>query len=98
VLQYYEDRQSLTFVTASSTSLSLLLLVVVFFLEVATMINYTCQVIIGHSLCGLPLKKTPNYNLLTRNYFDLYVCAAGHRVLLLQSRETESDAKKDESH
>ena len=62
------------------------------------MINYTCQAIIGNLLCGRPLKKIPNPDPLTQNYFDLFVCAAGHRLLLLQCCDTESDPKKDESH
>jgi hypothetical protein len=62
------------------------------------MINYTCKAIVGNLLCGLPLKKTFNADPLTRNYFDLYICEAGHRVLLLQSDDTENDPKKDEPH
>jgi hypothetical protein len=63
----------------------------VFSWEVTTMINYTCQVITGKLVCGLPLKKTINPDPLTRNYFDLFVCASGHRVLLLKSSDTESE-------
>jgi hypothetical protein len=57
------------------------------------MINYTCRIITGNLLCGRPLKKIPNPDPLTQNYFDLFVCKVGHRVLFLQSCDTESDRK-----
>jgi hypothetical protein len=60
------------------------------------MINYICQVITGKLVCGRPLKKVHNNDPLTNNYFDLFLCSAGHRVLLLRSSDTESDAKKTE--
>ena len=58
------------------------------------MLNYICQVTTDNLLCGLPLKKVPNADPLTKNYFDLGVCDAGHRVLLLRFCDTETDLKK----
>ena len=58
------------------------------------MLNYICQVITDNLLCGLPLKKVPNDDPLTKNYFDLGVCDVGHRVLLLRFYDTETDLKK----
>jgi len=62
---------------------------------VTTMINDTCHVIVRELLCGLPLKKVPNADPLTKNYFDLGVCDAGHRVLLLRFCDTETDPQEE---
>ena len=59
------------------------------------MLNYICQVITDNLLCGLPLKKVPNVDPLTKDYFDLFVCDAGHSLLIVRSRDTEGDPEKD---
>ena len=60
------------------------------------MINYTCHVTVRELLCGYPLTQVPNHDPLTKDYFDLLVCDAGHRVLFIKSRNTQSNPKKDE--
>jgi len=59
------------------------------------MMNYICQVITDNLLCDLPLKKVPNNDPLTKNYFDLFQCEAGHRILAVRSQDTEGDPEKD---
>ena len=57
--------------------------------------NYICQVITDYLLCGLPVKKVPNDDPLTKNYFDLFLCEANHRILAVRSQDTEGDPEKD---
>jgi len=59
------------------------------------MINYTCHVIVQELLCGHPLRQVPNHDPLTKNYFDLFQCEAGHRILAVRSQDTEGDPEKD---